>query len=91
MWKSLVGDDEEQGESLLGEDSGGLCSLSNTENLPICSLFDCWSCLHVTVNDCFCQTHQICIIIHLWKRISSGKVDSIGPRTSGCIRVNFFP
>ncbi|KAL1314926.1 hypothetical protein HN51_041734 [Arachis hypogaea] len=33
MWKSLVGDDEEQGESLLGEDSGGLCSLSPTQRI----------------------------------------------------------
>ncbi|KAL1352959.1 hypothetical protein HN51_016927 [Arachis hypogaea] len=33
MWKSLVGDDEEQGESLLGEASGGLCSLSPTQRI----------------------------------------------------------
>jgi len=37
MWnigQSLTGGNEEQGESLLGEDSGGLCSLSTTQVLP---------------------------------------------------------
>ncbi|TKY55984.1 Vesicle transport protein SFT2B [Spatholobus suberectus] len=36
MWnigRSLTRDNEEQGESLLGEDSGGLCSLSTTQRI----------------------------------------------------------
>lgn len=42
MWKisqSLSGDNEEQGESLLGEDSGGLFSLSPTQVLSNSKLF----------------------------------------------------